>query len=282
VLSSQDGMAPPVFSLYHRGVTMAKYISTLFSQIRGKVAGVIYSANQFQPIISRPYTPPTYTRTPGQNRARNAFLTAAAYWDSEIAGSVQIEWEAWNAVWKRFPSGRHAWIAYCSMMLQIYDLGGNMNAKTPVHPPIGDGLLPVSISAGEYEGPIGTTGYGLVIQNDYDEDVHVWIRSSIPFTKSRNRFQGPFGMPYGAMATVIKNATDNVPVFYPVENCYVFSAAIVYYYDELEHVFYYNVADVSRYPTNTQAGTLLAPPAGPAEASPTAAKTKKTVSPPVA
>src|SRR3972149_5436277 len=57
-----------------------KATSHIFATMRGRVNGIVYTANQFANLIGRQYVIPTNPNSPFQVNARNALQAAVAIW----------------------------------------------------------------------------------------------------------------------------------------------------------------------------------------------------------
>lgn len=175
---------------------MAKMLSHVGSVIRGSVAGLTYTANQYASIVMRARVSPVQPNTNYQEWMRASSVTAEAQWKA-LTEAQKRNWQTFaNTVSFSGPTGPYTvnaralffgWVAtrlYLSIRGSIF--------TTPVYTcPVTPGRIP-SIGGSALIAP--TTGVG--IQCSFTNQAIVAVNAigvvSQPFSNSRNTWKGPF------------------------------------------------------------------------------------------
>lgn len=175
---------------------MAKFLSQVYTTIRGSVGGVTYTANQFQPLIARARVAPVNPNTSYQTMMRSAFAGAAQMWRN-ITDAVRQGWEEYadTCVYEgpmgtyTIP-GRQMFIGNISTALYMLSRGllaGAISGTAPVKP----GFFDVSqVQVETYVGP--GTGIAFGITSMLLEPWLGYGARSFAFDPTRYRFKGPF------------------------------------------------------------------------------------------
>jgi len=176
---------------------MAKFLSTVYSGIRGSVGGLTYTANQFHQLIVRQKTSPVNPNTTRQSQIRSAFSGAVALW----AGLSAAFRNAWNdyadtlvfqgPLGPYTVPGRDVFIANISVALYLQSVNG-VPAVVDTTPPGIAGFLNISSVAPADFTPAASTGISFSFIQSGAEDVIAYATRSVAFGLSRERFKGPF------------------------------------------------------------------------------------------
>lgn len=177
---------------------MAIIVSHVASIIRGSIAGITYTANQYHPIIGRQRVAPAKFPTPNQTAFRGAFEQAALAWAMLSAANR----EAWNnyaqtveyskATGTYYTTGRNVFLGARSLInyFNIRDAAGlGLVDDAPTDP----GRYAIAgIVVNDAGGPNPGTGFSLTINNFGSKPLHYGINLSIPFNPTRYAFKGPY------------------------------------------------------------------------------------------
>jgi hypothetical protein len=193
---------------------MARFLSQVYTLIRGSVGGVTYTANQFQSLIAKARVSPVNPATVNQGIIRSALAQASGAW-KQLTQSGRDAWDAYADTCEfTGPMGTYK-IPGRQMFVAVISLAQYINARelysltvTPTAP-----AIPGFFSPGPFSivppSSIGT-GIGLSISNTTGTDGIVLIERSIAFNATRERYKGPFlsdtaqvvAIPSGASTTV--------------------------------------------------------------------------------
>lgn len=175
---------------------MAKFLSQVYTTIRGSVGGITYTANQFQPLIARARVAPVNPNTSYQSMVRSAFAGAAQMWRN-LTDTVR---EGWNDYAKTciyegpmgtytIP-GRQMFIGNIGNALYQQARGNIVGAVAGTAPVIPGFFDVTQVADATYVGP----GTGIAFTMTY-MSAESWIgygSRSFAFDPSRYRFKGPF------------------------------------------------------------------------------------------
>lgn len=175
---------------------MAKFKSLIFSEIRGKLGGLVFTANQFQSLIVRQFVSPVNPNTTNQTAIRSAFSGAVALW-STITDAVREDWEQYAAtltfegpLGQYNVPGRSVFIANIGLALYLKARDGTP-AVVDTAAPIIPGFLNIeNVGISTYIGP--GTGIAYSYTNATGADALAVSTISIKFGPPRRRFKGPF------------------------------------------------------------------------------------------
>lgn len=175
---------------------MAKFLSQVYTTIRGSVGGITYTANQFQPLIARARVAPVNPNTSYQSMIRSAFAGAANMWRN-VTDAVREAWDdyAKTCIYEgpmgtyTIP-GRQMFIG--NIGTALYQLArGNIAGPISGTAPVMPGFFDVTqVAPGTYVGP----GTGIAFVMTY-MGTETWIgygARSFAFDPTRYRFKGPF------------------------------------------------------------------------------------------
>jgi hypothetical protein len=168
---------------------MAKFLSQVYTIIRGSVGGITYTANASAQLIARARTSPVNPQTNNQTLIRSAFAQGSGFW-KQLTQTVRDSWNAYaqtlefqGPLGPYTVPGRNIFIAIASMVSYINQRYPGTLVFSTVPPTIG-GFLDigdvhvVATSSGE-------TGFGISISNFSGEDAIVTMERSIGYNASR-------------------------------------------------------------------------------------------------
>lgn len=175
---------------------MAKFLSQVYTKIRGSVGGVCYTANQHAALIARAKVSPVNPDSSAQNRIRTAFATTVQAWDS-LTDAQRQSWSDYADTLSvpaiggsRTPSGRETFIA--NITLAWYLRSQQIISVNPVYtPPTTAGFLAIS---NLQSGAPSSTGTGISMNflNDNGETVLGVSARSFKQSPGRHYFKGPW------------------------------------------------------------------------------------------
>jgi len=175
---------------------MAKFLSQVYTVIRGSVGGITYTANQFQPLIARARVSPVNPNTSYQTMIRSAFAGAAQMWRF-VTNLVRQGWDdyAKTCVYEgplgtyTIP-GRQMFIGCIGNAL--YQMArGNIAGPIAGTAPVLPGFFDVSqVADAAYVGP--GTGIAFTMTSMTAEPWVAYGSRSFAFDPTRYRFKGPF------------------------------------------------------------------------------------------
>ena len=176
---------------------MAKFNSHVFSTIRGSIAGINYTANQFQQNVARRKISPVNPNTSYQSAIRSAFAGAETLWQN-LSDSQRDQWNDY-AIALGFSGplgpytvpGRQVFIGNIGTATYWQGRGSAIAAIAGTPPAIPgfldlDNVQPITF-AGAAE-----TGISVSCVYNGTEDVEVMMQRSASYNPSRYRSKGPF------------------------------------------------------------------------------------------
>lgn len=168
---------------------MAKFLSHVYTIIRGSVGGITYTANQFGQLIARARTSPVNPQTNNQTLIRSAFTQGSGFW-KQLTDAQRSGWNAYAQTLEyQSPLGPYN-VPGRNVFIAMSAIVGYVNLREPgtltvsLSPPSVGGFLDVGdihvddTSAGE-------TGFAVSVSNFTGEDVVVYMERSIGFNASR-------------------------------------------------------------------------------------------------
>lgn len=176
---------------------MARMLSPLASILRGSIAGLTFTANQFHQIVVRQKTAPVQPNTTPQTDIKLAFTSAESAWEG-LTEAVQRNWENYaGATPLSGPLGDYT-ITGRLMFHAVFGLVFYMNATlaagmstvTTAPPTPGFAQLPNFTV-----GPPGLGENGVRISATipiFDQDMFMFAQRSIVYSPTRKRFKGPW------------------------------------------------------------------------------------------
>lgn len=176
---------------------MAKFLSQVYTVIRGSVGGITYTANQFGQLIARARTAPVQPNTHAQSDIKTAFTQAQNTWDN-LAATAQDDWELYaGATPYSGPMGNytitgrlmfHAVFGLLLFLNNVYAAGLSGVTDPPATP--GFAMLPNFTAGPPSLGEIGIRLSATIPIGE--DDITMFGQRSIAFTSSRKRFKGPW------------------------------------------------------------------------------------------
>lgn len=168
---------------------MAKFVSTIFSSIRGSVAGTTYLTTPSGQIIGRQRTVPCNPQTSKQTEIRSQFASAIGAWEG-LTDSVRSGWDAYADSLGTGQTGRQVFISnYTLGKYLALNSSGIVTLSTSA--PTDPGVLAIeNVSAITYVGP--GTGVSISWEIPGADDCVAYVQISNAQSAARARFQGPF------------------------------------------------------------------------------------------
>ena len=175
---------------------MARMLSPIASILRGSIAGLTFSANQWHQIIVRAKTSPVNPATTNQTHIRTAFSAAANEWNL-ITQTQRDLWDNYaDTLVYEGPlgtynvPGRQVFIGSFSFLKYI----NNRALDTIVIPSSAPGTPGFgkidSITSDDPAVP--STGFDVNVSQSMGENMSVIVERSVGFNPSRERFKGPW------------------------------------------------------------------------------------------
>lgn len=176
---------------------MAKFNSHLVSTIRGSVAGINYTSNQFQQNVARRRISPVNPNTTYQSNVRSAFAGAETLWQN-LSDSQR---DAWNDYASELGftgplgpytvPGRQVFIGNIGTATYWKQRGAAIAAIVGT-PPVIPGFLDLDDVAPIAFVGAAETGISVSCVYNGTEDVEIMMQRSVAYNPSRYRFKGPF------------------------------------------------------------------------------------------
>jgi hypothetical protein len=171
--------------------------SHLFSTMRGSVAGVTYTANQYHAIVGRQRVSPVQPGTTPQSIVKAAFAGGSTAYEL-LTDAQRQAWEDYaQTLTYQGPLGDYT-VGGRSVAMGQYALSRICVAKGIATIPAASMTAPTTagfLSIGGFltDAPSATgTGVNLTITNDNDEDVTVLVELSLKQSDARMRYKGPW------------------------------------------------------------------------------------------
>jgi len=175
---------------------MAKFLSQVYTNIRGSVGGITYTANQFAALVARSRVSPVNPATNNQTIIRGSMGMVSAYWKN-LSEAHRQAWDDYSqtcqyqgAQGQYTVPGRQTFCGNLGLARYI-EQRGLYNLLLLTTPPTTAGFLgvgPITPVAPTTPG----TGIGVGIVNFTSEDVVALVERSFAFPPSRYRFKGPY------------------------------------------------------------------------------------------
>lgn len=168
---------------------MAKFISTLFSSIRGSVAGTTYFTTPSGQIIGRQRTKPAKPYTTVQAWIKASMSTMAVAW-KDLTQPQRDDWDSW-AAGHGSQSGRHRMMGACGLATYMQNFLTTTFDVVLTYP--NNKYTPAVSAAVEIlVTPPETPFVSVVITNAVATKLHVLAEISYPQDQSRKRYNGPW------------------------------------------------------------------------------------------
>lgn len=176
---------------------MARFLSQVYTGIRGSVGGVTYLSNQYHQLIARARTAPVQPNTNNQGLVRGAFEDASSLWLSQSPAN-RLLWEAYaDTVSYAGPlgpytvPGRQVFIGTQGLRMYAASKGIAFLAGSETDPPDVPGVLSLGTITIDAPTP-GNTGFVVAMTNRNAEDINLVAERSISFNATRLRYKGPW------------------------------------------------------------------------------------------
>lgn len=170
---------------------MAKLISTIFSSMRGSIAGTTFLTTPAGQIIGRQRTKPVQTPTTYRTYIKDALIEMVAVWNS-LNASERQKWNDWAAA-NPPGSGRHQFLA-----AQAFQRFGDLLSPTGWTAIIDHFIAPefnghpsFTLQAIPYLGA-GNTGITVSVKNTAGKSCHYLLEISPGLSPARNYWKGPW------------------------------------------------------------------------------------------
>jgi len=177
-----------------------KATSHIFATMRGRVNGIVYTANQFANLIGRQYVIPTNPNSPFQVNARNALQAAVATWTGFDVDKHQL----WNdyAVTTGWTKGGRLLFIRTFAFIQYLINRGLQAAPIISEPPsiFFDPLFTVEETA--LSGAPGIRGVAFKIGNIQPVSQRMFAQPSVEFGTSRYFWKGPWDTALSSITVV--------------------------------------------------------------------------------
>lgn len=195
---------------------MARMLSPLASIIRGSVAGLTFTANQFHQIVVRQRTAPVQPGTEPQTIIRSAFSEASQTWRN----MTQADRNSWIAyaltaiytgpVGSYTVPGRSIFMAGFSLATYLELTGFATNTPEDSPPAVTGFAILGAITT--FPPAVPGTGFDISIKNPQAEELSVLINLSLAFDETRNFYKGPWDFTSTLGATIPASSTVLVPI----------------------------------------------------------------------
>lgn len=185
-------------------------VSHLHSQMRGKLAGLVYMSSPFHPIVARQYVVPVNPNTTVQNQSRAAMSSAVNRW-TQLDEEQRKAWREWAISAGYTKGGRAAFIRQWSFASYL-----TLRGQTTI-PPFEDAPTLLWDPVAEVEVitpdlPSGQVGFTIQIINSAPVPMKFAIWSSPPFHASRYFWKGPWDTQSLNVVTVGNDDNDQFNV----------------------------------------------------------------------
>lgn len=173
-----------------------RMLSPLGSIMRGSVAGLTFTANQFHQIIVRQKTSPVNPKTTEQEQMRVAFSASSVAWKI-LSEAAQDDWNDYART-VSYPgplgsytvTGRNIFMSNLSMIYYINARALDVLAVSLVAPTVPGVPSWHDVSTGAPT--IAGDGFSVHLENLQSEDMNYFITISPPQSPSRMRYKGPW------------------------------------------------------------------------------------------
>lgn len=176
---------------------MARLLSHVASVLRGSIAGITYTSNQYHQIVARSRTAPVQPNTPNQATMRSCFSGAQANWLIDVTPPERTAWDDYAQTCKYpGPLGFYTipgrLIFTSAISLAKYIKARELAIITPGYiPPVKPGFLNITnVVEAPIAGPVA--GIHINVTNESGEAVVLFAERSIAWHKTRMRFKGPW------------------------------------------------------------------------------------------
>lgn len=173
---------------------MAKFLSQVYTTIRGSVGGITYTANQFQALVARARVSPTDPQSTFQSQMRSAFAGAEQLWQN-LTAAQRTGWQDYASslvhtgpTGTYFVPGRQVFIGIMSTAIYLKNRGASIGALTGTPPTI-PGFLDVDNVTTATPSVAGDTSVSFGMTFNGVEDVVAYAYRSPAQNQSRNSYK---------------------------------------------------------------------------------------------
>lgn len=196
---------------------MAKFLSQVYTSIRGKVGGIVYTKNAFAGLVARAFTAPKNPQTDGQTLIRTAFSEASAYWEA-LTQAERDDWDSYAATLDyqgphgtyKLP-GRQVFISNVGLAYFIDNIGGS-SISVDDGPPLIAGFENIGAVQSAVYAPVSSTGVAVSIGNPNAYDLTALVQRSIAWELTKNTFDGPYPFEYNQCEDITASSSVIVPI----------------------------------------------------------------------
>lgn len=176
---------------------MAKFLSQVYTSIRGKVGGIVYTKNQFAGLVARAFTAPTNPSSEFQEMIRSSFSEASIKWEAIGVDDREL-WEAYAATLVytgphgefKLP-GRQVFISNLSFAQYLDAIGGSAIVVGEDAPSTA-GFENVGVVQPAVYTPASSTGVSVSIGNPNLYDLAALVQRSVAWELTKKSFHGPW------------------------------------------------------------------------------------------
>lgn len=171
-----------------------KATSHIFSTMRGKVGGIVYTTTPDAQITARAYAVPVNPNTNGQGKVRGCLAAAVALW-AGLGDETRLSWQLYAQANQGVSSnGRKLFIATQVAINQALNSWTQGNELTdPLStPPNVTGTAYVTYEVIPFTGAVNHTGVSVKFTNSLPFIQYVLLQISGLYSPARGRFGGPW------------------------------------------------------------------------------------------
>jgi len=197
---------------------MAKFLSQVYTSIRGKVGGIVYTKNAFAGLVARAFTAPTNPGTEGQALIRTCFSEASNVWKQGLSDAQRDAWNNYSATLEyegphgtyKLP-GRQVMISNFGLALYLEQIGGS-SISVDETAPVTAGFEGVGAIASATFTTASATGIAFSVGNPNAYDLSLLVQRSVAYTDSKNTFRGPWVWSYNLGETATASSTSTIEI----------------------------------------------------------------------
>jgi len=205
---------------------MAKFLSQVYTQIRGSVGGITYLTTPAGSMIARARNKPVNAPSPYRTFAKSAMTQAVSAWNA-LTAAQRLAWNTW-ALANPPGDGRQQFIG-----AQSFQNFGDLSAPTgwPVLifnplPPDYAGHPSLTLVGQVFTTPL-STGVSFKVRNTSARPVAVLIELSPSLSQARNFWKGPWDSPISQGTALAAGATKIFDFIVPAPGFRYFARARV-------------------------------------------------------
>lgn len=195
---------------------MAKFLSQVYTTIRGSIGGITYTANKYATLLARARVTPTQPGTTFQNQLRSAFTWANVNW-RQLSDAVREGWDAYASTCPYSgPMGTY-YVDGRTLFLAIFTLARYSFSRLGIPPifvsapPPETGWLGIQlIGVGPLIAP--GTGFAITLSNPNDAAVNAIYAISYGQNATRLTWHGPYLGSSLGQVPIAESAEDDIVV----------------------------------------------------------------------